>query len=181
MVFADITVIDATGGPVRPHRMVTISGTKVAAIEECRRGREAKAAEVIDGRGKFLIPGLWDMHVHWYDERFLPLFIANGVTGVRQMWGMVEHYQWRRRIQEGSLLGPRQIIASPIIDGPKPYWPDSIAVKDATEGGSRSAIAGTMAPTLSKSIRCFRGMRTSRSPPNRRKKAFLLPGIYVSR
>ena len=134
VVFADITVIDATGSPARQHRMVTISRGKIAGIEEYRRGSEPKTADVIDGRGKFLIPGLWDMHVHWYDERFLPLFIANGVTGVRQMWGMEVHRQWRRRMQEGSLLGPREFIASTIIDGPKPMWPGSIAVKDAEQG-----------------------------------------------
>src|SRR5262249_30385329 len=91
LVFTDITVIDATGSPARPHRRVTLRGRKTASIEEYRRGGEPKAAVVIDGRGRFLIPGLWDMHVHWYDERFLPLFLANGVTGVRQMWGMNVH------------------------------------------------------------------------------------------
>ena len=134
VVFADITVIDATGSPARQHRMVTVNTGKIAGIEEYRRGKEPTTADVIDGRGKFLIPGLWDMHVHWYDERFLPLFIANGITGVRQMWGMELHQQWRRRIEDGSLLGPREFIASPIIDGPKPVWPSSIAVKDAAEG-----------------------------------------------
>lgn len=134
VVFADITVIDATGSSARQHRMVTISGGKIAGIGEYRRGSEPKTADVIDGRGKFLIPGLWDMHVHWYDERFLPLFIANGVTGVRQMWGIEVHQEWRRRMQEGSLLGPREFIASTIIDGPKPVWPGSIAVKDAAQG-----------------------------------------------
>jgi len=133
LVFADITVIDATGSPARPHRMVTVSGKKIAQIEEYRRGGEPKTADAIDGRGKFLIPGLWDMHVHWYDERFLPLFLANGVTGVRQMWGMPMHQQWRRRMQEGSLVGPREFIASAIIDGPKPVWPRSVGVKDAAE------------------------------------------------
>jgi imidazolonepropionase-like amidohydrolase len=134
VVFADISVIDATGSPARPHRTVTVRDGKIADIEEYRPGGAPKTAEVIDGSGKFLIPGLWDMHVHWYDERFLPLFLANGVTGVRQMWGMDVHQRWRRRMQEGSLVGPREIIASGIIDGPKPVWPNSIAVKDAAEG-----------------------------------------------
>src|SRR5262245_54884932 len=134
LAFGGITVIDATGSPARPHRMVTVSGKKIAQIEEYGRGSEPKTAEVIDGRGKFLIPGLWDMHVHWYDERFLPLFLANGVTGVRQMWGMDVHQRWRQRMQDGLLVGPRQVIASGIIDGPRPVWPSSIAVKDAAQG-----------------------------------------------
>jgi imidazolonepropionase-like amidohydrolase len=118
--------------------MVTISEEKIAGIQEYRRGSEAKTADVIDGRGKFLIPGLWDMHVHWYDERFLPLFIANGVTGVRQMWGMEVHQQWRQKVKDGSLVGPRQSIASPLIDGPKPVWQGSITVQ--TEAEARAAV-----------------------------------------
>jgi hypothetical protein len=51
------------------------------------------------------------MHVHWYLRDFLPLFIANGVTGVRQMWGMPLHYAWRQDIEQGTLLGPRMSIA----------------------------------------------------------------------
>src|SRR5215475_3184502 len=134
LVFTDVTVIDATGSPAKPNMMVVVVGDKITRIEKYQMGSVPKNADVVAATGKFLIPGLWDMHVHWYDERFLPLFIANGITGVRQMLGMEVHQQWRRRIEDGSLLGPREFIASPIIDGPKPVWPSSIAVKDAAEG-----------------------------------------------
>jgi imidazolonepropionase-like amidohydrolase len=89
---------------------------------------------VIDATGRYLIPGLWDMHVHIYDERYLALFTANGITGVRQMWGNSAHHQWRARIEKGELVGPRQIIASPILDGPKPFWPSSIAIATPEQG-----------------------------------------------
>jgi imidazolonepropionase-like amidohydrolase len=138
MVFTDITVIDATGGPAMPHRMVIISGDKIASIQTYNNNQVPNNAEVVNGQGKFLIPGLWDMHVHWYDERYLPLFIANGVTGIRQMWGMKVHQQWRQRMKDGSLVGPRQSIASPIIDGPKPIWQGSVAVANAME--AREAV-----------------------------------------
>jgi imidazolonepropionase-like amidohydrolase len=138
IVFTDITVIDATGGPAKPHMMVMVSRDKITGIQRYNRNRVSKTAQVVNGQGKFLIPGLWDMHVHWYDERYLPLFIANGVTGVRQMWGMEVHQQWRQRIKDGSLVGPRQSIASPILDGPIPIWPGSVAVADATE--AREAV-----------------------------------------
>jgi hypothetical protein len=62
---------------------------------------------------------LWDMHVHWYDARFLSLFLANGVTGVRIMWGMPPHLQWRANFNTGTLAGPRMFIASAIFDGSK--------------------------------------------------------------
>jgi tetratricopeptide (TPR) repeat protein len=73
------------------------------------------------------------MHVHWYEKDYLPLFIANGVTGIRMMWGMPPHHQWRKAIEAGQLVGPHMLIASPIVDGPKPVWPGSIAVANASE------------------------------------------------
>ena len=64
----------------------------------------------------------------------MPLFIANGVTGTRQMYGVRMFQQWRKEIEAGQLLGPHMLIASPIVDGPKPVWPGSIAVATPAEG-----------------------------------------------
>ena len=93
---------------------------------------------MVDATGKFLIPGLWDMHVHMDAEESLPLYIANGVTGVRVMFGAARHHQWRKAIEEGTLLGPRMVIASPIVDGPRPFWSGSISV--ANEAQARQAV-----------------------------------------
>src|SRR5262249_8349551 len=134
LVFTHVTLIDATGGPARADMTVVITNDRISAI-----GRGAKIAQytnavIVDARGKFLIPGLWDMHVHWYEKDYLPLFIANGVTGVRMMWGTPEHHQWRKEIEQGSLPGPRLLIGSIIVDGPKPIWPGSITASNAAEG-----------------------------------------------
>jgi cytosine/adenosine deaminase-related metal-dependent hydrolase len=132
LAITHVTVIDATGAAPRPDMTVLVSDGRVSAI-----GREVQIPEkaaVVLGAGKFLIPGLWDMHVHWNDERYLALFIANGVTGIRVMWGYPRHLDQRRRIAEGSLVGPRLAIAGTIIDGPKPWWPDSIAAGTPKEG-----------------------------------------------
>src|SRR5262249_7204010 len=84
--------------------------------------------------------GLWDMHTHIATQDFLGLFIANGVTGVRDMGGVWEALSlWRRLIKEGRLTGPRIVAAGPIVDGPKPVWPFSIAVAD--EKQARQAVA----------------------------------------
>lgn len=88
----------------------------------------------IDGRGKTLIPGLWDMHTHLADGNSLGLFIANGVTGIRVMFGAAHQLQWRKDVQNGKILGPQMILASPIVDGPKPIWPGSITVSTAEQG-----------------------------------------------
>ncbi|HET6646978.1 MAG TPA: amidohydrolase family protein [Pyrinomonadaceae bacterium] len=79
-----------------------------------------KNALTIDGHRKFLLPAFWDMHVHLGTEDFdrnsyLPLFIANGVTGIRIMDGEPEYHQWRKEIENGSLIGPRMFIASRVV------------------------------------------------------------------
>ena len=91
-------------------------------------------ATVVDAAGKFLIPGLWDMHVHWYIRDTLTLFTANGVTGIREMFGNSDLLRWREDIAKGSLIGPRMTVASPIIDGPQPVWPNSIVARNEDEG-----------------------------------------------
>ena len=134
LVFTHVTVIDTTAANAKPDMTVVIVGDRIREIANSETIRPAKNAEIVDATGKFLIPGLWDMHVHWYDKDYLPLFIASGVTGVRQMFGAPEHYQWRKEIEAGQLVGPHMLIASPIVDGPKPVWPGSIAVSNASEG-----------------------------------------------
>lgn len=93
---------------------------------------------MIDAKDKYLIPGLWDMHVHWYDEKYLPLFIANGILGVRQMFGLQLHRDWRGKATRGELLAPRQVIASPIVDGPGATWVGSIEA--GNEQDARDAV-----------------------------------------
>ena len=138
LVFTHVTIIDATGAPTTPDMTVVIIGDRIAQIGPTKKARTPQNAQVVDASGKFLIPGLWDMHVHWFLKDYLPLFIANGVTGVRQMWGMPMHHMWRTEIDKGTLLSPRMVIASPIVDGPKPIWPGSIAV--GSEAEAREAV-----------------------------------------
>ncbi len=142
LLIEDVTVIDATGAPARPHRTVAVRGNRIEGVYD---GYRAGLSDVvrIDGKGKFLIPGLWDMHVHmdfgtWFPrgkEITLPLFIANGITGVRDMGGELEVLQqWRKEIAAGSLLGPRIVMSGPMLDGPEPRFPSSIAIKTPEDG-----------------------------------------------
>jgi imidazolonepropionase-like amidohydrolase len=98
---------------------------------------------VVDATGKFLIPGLWDMHVHvmfgdWIPgskEVTLPLFVANGVTGIRDMGGDLDTLlAWRKEIAAGTLIGPRMVIAGPMLDGPKSRFPSSVSITTPEEG-----------------------------------------------
>jgi urease alpha subunit len=87
LVFTHVTVIDVTGGPAQPDRTVVILGGHITEIGDSAKIVVPKDSQVVEAKGKFLIPGLWDMHVHWNFKDYLPLFIANGVTGIRQMSG----------------------------------------------------------------------------------------------
>src|SRR5580704_443471 len=143
LAFVHATVIDATGSPAQPDLTVIIADRRIVEIGTSASVRVPKNARVVDARDKFLIPGLWDMHVHeifgdWIpeDEKVTPLlFVANGVTGVRDMGGDLGPLKkWRSRIASGDMLGPRMIIAGPMLDGPVPAFPSSAPVKDAADG-----------------------------------------------
>ena len=133
LIITHVTVIDATGGPSRADSTIIVTGDRITEIGEASKVRMPDGAQVVDATGKFLIPGLWDMHVHPEGREYLPLFIANGVTGIRVMWGSPRDHEWRKEIEAGDFLGPRMVIASPLVDGPKPYWPGSISVSNEAE------------------------------------------------
>jgi imidazolonepropionase-like amidohydrolase len=137
LVITHVTVIDATGAPAKPDMTVVIRDGRIDAAGRSGRIRPPKNAQVVDASGKFLIPGLWDMHVHqWNKEAFFPLFIANGVTGVRDMFSPLPPVkQWRAEVAAGTTIGPHIVAAGIILDGPNPPCaPCSIAVGNAAEG-----------------------------------------------
>ena len=136
LVFTHVTVIDATGARAKPDMTVVVVGDRIASIDSSKRVRVPENAEVVDATARFLIPGLWDMHVHAFDKNlFSPLFIANGITGIRDMFSpLAAINQWRKDSKAGTLIGPHIIAAGPIVDGPKPVVPGSIATSNATDG-----------------------------------------------
>ena len=119
LAITDVTVIDGTGDAARPRMTVVISGGKIIAVDSMSRAIVPSQAHVIDGRGKFLIPGLWDMHVHLAKAgaSSLGLFVANGVTSVRDMGGDFAVVQrWRTEIASGARVGPRIRTAGPMLE-----------------------------------------------------------------
>ena len=153
LVLTGVTVIDGTGAPRRSNLTVVIAAGRIRTLGKAGEVSVPEGAQVVDSTGKFLIPGLWDMHVHTGSkEIFFPLFLANGVTGVRDMGGDLERLEggnlsvrfetldrWRREVIEGKVPGPRIVAAGPFVDGPKPVWPSSIAVAD--EAAARQAVS----------------------------------------
>ncbi len=143
IVFVHATVIDPGSATVRPDQTVVIDGDRIAQVGDGGRIAVPKDAHVIDAANHYLIPGLWDMHVHsafgdWFPggrDVILPLFIANGVTGVRDMGGDLDVLtRWRDSIMAGTLVGPRMVISGPMLDGyladgKSLRFPSSIPVK----------------------------------------------------
>ena len=117
LAITHVTVIDTTGGASLRDVTVAIREGRIVSIDHAPA---PKGATVVDGRGKFLIPGLWDMHVHlsWTTSSALPLLIANGVTSVRDLGSrFTEIEDWRSRIAAGVITGPRILRVGPILNG----------------------------------------------------------------
>jgi imidazolonepropionase-like amidohydrolase len=121
LALTHVTVIDMTGAAPKPDMTLVITGNHIIAIGRTGKVRVPRGAHVINAVGKFLIPGLWDMHVHFTEtERTFPMFIANGVLGVRNTGGNAEDvFHWREEVAKGKLLGPRIVACGPIVDGPQ--------------------------------------------------------------
>jgi imidazolonepropionase-like amidohydrolase len=139
VLLRDVQVIDTAGKRKPEKRSVLIEGERIARI--ARRIQPPPGARVVDAKGKYLIPGLCDMHVHGTAiPGFAELYTVNGVTCVRDMFGPMPQIQWlRSRIVEGKAAGPRILAAGRIVDGPKPFWPGSFSVSTPEEG--RQAVA----------------------------------------
>jgi imidazolonepropionase-like amidohydrolase len=133
----DVTVIDTTGAPAKPGQTVIVEGNRISQVGDAKKVHAPKGAQVVNARGLYVIPGLWDMHVHiWETDRTFSMLIANGVLGVRNMGGHLDELKrWRTQVVSGELLGPHMVISGPLVDGLNPAHPDhSVVVHDPAEG-----------------------------------------------
>lgn len=159
LAFTHATLIDMTGVVPKSNMTVLIAGNRIVTIGKSGNVKIPKNAQVIDATGKFLIPGLWDMHAHSISEKgtreiFFPLEIANGITGVRDMFAdcypdcspdngdlqvsLTEVNEWRKAYAAGTLVAPRIFASSPLVIGVKGAFKGTLVVKDADEG--RAAV-----------------------------------------
>ena len=138
LVIRHITVIDVVTGASRADQIVRISGNRIVAVGTDDGGRGVTGGAVIDGSGKYLIPGLWDMHYHSQDiqmtkNAIIPLMLVNGITGMRLMWGDAEELRLRDSIEKGWVVGPRMVVGSPLIDDPIGPWHGEVVHVDRKE------------------------------------------------
>ena len=117
-----VSVVDVERGRTLGAQTVLIRDGRIAEVGRDAAVRVPSAARVIDGSGRWLIPGLWDMHVHTTgpeSERLLPVYLAYGITGSRDMGADLDVLRRERaRIRAGGSFGPRVVMAGPILDGP---------------------------------------------------------------
>lgn len=120
LVLKNVNVVDVDAGAIVAGRTVVVSDGSIKEIGAQETLRPPAGARVVDGSGRFLMPALWDMHSHPMELQALSMLVANGVGGIRIMWGLPQHLEWRARVELGELLGPRMLIAGPIIEGVPP-------------------------------------------------------------
>jgi imidazolonepropionase-like amidohydrolase len=139
VAITDTTVIDVTTGAHRAGVTVLTRGDRIAAIGP--RVTIPRDAKRVNGKGKFLIPGLWDMHTHHQGTgpECLDLFVAKGVVGTRDMGGDAEFIlPLRERVNSGALLGPEIVASGPMLDDAPPGFPYRRRVTNAEE--ARAAV-----------------------------------------
>ncbi|HET8644154.1 MAG TPA: amidohydrolase, partial [Vicinamibacteria bacterium] len=115
IAFHHVTVVDVVEGKLVPDQVVRVSGARITDVQAAAGVRLPAATRVIDATGLFLIPGLWDMHSHYFDvdtpgcpEVTFPLSLAHGVTGARDVSGYLDLLlSWREEVAAGRIVGPR--------------------------------------------------------------------------
>jgi imidazolonepropionase-like amidohydrolase len=151
VVIRNATVIDLDSGKKYARRTIVIEGTVIKSVSAGKASETPRGSRIIDAKGGFVIPGLWDMHVHYFNnfsrigtdnkEWYGPLFIANGVTGLRDMASDLEDRKkaklWTEGMSTGE-IGPRVVVGSNIIDGDPPFAAGMFPVKDADS--ARAAV-----------------------------------------
>jgi hypothetical protein len=139
-----VTLIDGTGAAPQPDMTVFLADEQIAAIGPSKSVFIPRETKTLEAAGKFLIPGLVDMHAHLTGageptgsrEFVLPLLLANGITTVRDMGGNLESLlKLRKEIEDGKLRAPRIFFAGPYLDGNPPFFQPSLVVTNSTEAG----------------------------------------------
>ena len=141
-------VVDTRSGAITPGRVIAIRGDTIVAIGDSTEGSRFRARRIVDAAGRHVIPGLWDMHMHFgggdtliqENRVLLPLYLAHGVTAVRDAAGDLSStvLAWRDSVARGSLEGPMIFTSGPKIEGKNSIWPGDTEVE--TQAGVDSAL-----------------------------------------
>ena len=143
------TVVDVEHARLQPGQAVAIRGQDIVAVgDDATLARQWQATQVVDAGNRYLIPGLWDMHVHFgggpalveENKALLPLYVAHGITTVRDASGDLPEQvlSWRGQIAAGQLFGPQLFTSGAKIEGIAPVWKGTLEAGD--EAGVDAAL-----------------------------------------
>ena len=143
LALTHVTIVDVESGELRADQTVIVRGGRIAWTGPAGQARLPAGARVVDAAGRYVIPGLWDMHVHTSREgrarHFWPQFLAYGVTGVREMGSYLDTLQyWRAEARKPGAVAPRIVFSSPMLDGVPPNWRHGYGVASVAE--ARAAV-----------------------------------------
>ena len=143
LIISNVKIVDVESGGISEGQLILITGDTIRGIVDEKNIEKYTALETLDARGKYLMPGLWDMHVHFRggdsliaeNKELLTLFLAHGITTVRDAGGDItpKVLEWRDQIAKGEMDGPRIFTPGPKLDGTRPAWPGSVKVTTAEE------------------------------------------------
>lgn len=138
LLIVNATILDIRTGEKLPGKMIAIQADTIRSIKDMAKDLDYDAVKTIDAENQYVMPGLWDMHVHFRggdsliseNKELLPLFLDHGVTTVRDAGGDINLsvLEWRNKIKKGEMTGPSIFTSGPKLDGIKPAWPGSIKV-----------------------------------------------------
>ncbi len=143
LAIADVTIVDVKEGRLQPNMTVVIKDNRIVQVEQSGKVNIPEETIVLNATGKYLIPGLWDMHVHLFNDEEIafPYLLANGVTGVRDMGATITQIaEWKQTINEGA-LAPRLVFSGPALDGARTLGDGSLMhLNLKTEAEARSEV-----------------------------------------
>lgn len=132
-IITNVSVVSMASGKVAHDQEVLIDGTRIENISKSQ-SLDKSNYKIIDGTGKYLMPGLFDMHTHMNDKKFLPLFLMNGITAIRDLGNVDENiFSLREDARTGKVLSPRLFVCGKILEGDPPLWNGFKVVKTKSE------------------------------------------------
>lgn len=142
ILIKDANIVDTQTGDIIQNQNIGINGETIEKVASLDQSKNWTGGQIINAKGKYVIPGLWDMHMHFGDEtlvnenkNMLPLYLANGVTTIRDCAADISSsvLKWRKQIENGQLAGPTIFTAGPKLEGKDSIWPGDLEIETEAE------------------------------------------------